>query len=99
MKKSEWNEERLKALLSQLPTVKDNRSANQIYQKLILAPKRKSPKKRVGAFAATVLVLFLLMLITPQLIEQIRSQNSADANISSDGKLVQTEADAAKSEP
>lgn len=39
------------------------------------------------------------MLITPQLIEQIRSQNSADANISSDGKLVQTEADAAKSEP
>lgn len=99
MKKSEWNEERLKALLSQLPTVKDNRSANQIYQKLILAPKRKSPKKRVGAFVATVLVLFLLMLITPQLIEQIRSQNSADANISSDGKLVQTEADVAKSEP
>ncbi|MEC1260491.1 RsiX protein [Bacillus swezeyi] len=103
MKKSEWNEDRLKALLSQLPTVKDNRSANQVYQKLILTkPKSKSPKKRAGAFAATVLVLFLLMLMTPQLIEQIRSQNGTDANISSDGKLESGSmemADAARSEP
>ncbi|WFA03522.1 RsiX protein [Bacillus sp. HSf4] len=84
MKKSEWNEERLKALLSQLPTVKDNRSANQIYQKLVLAqPKHKLPKKRAGAVAATVLVLFLLMLMSPQLIDQIRSQNGSDANMPS----------------
>ncbi|EME76524.1 GerMN domain-containing protein [Bacillus sonorensis] len=84
MKKSEWNEERLKMLLSQLPTVKDDRSAKQIYQKLLLAqPKMKSPKNRAGAFAATVMVLFLLMLITPQLVDQIRSQSGEKADIAS----------------
>ncbi|MDA1475031.1 RsiX protein [Bacillus changyiensis] len=87
MKKSEWDEERLKVLLNQLPMVKDDRSANQIYQKLWMAkPQHKSSKKRIGAFTATVLVLFLLMLITPQLVEQNSSQNGGAHDLS-EGKI------------
>ncbi|MDA7027777.1 RsiX protein [Bacillus sp. CLL-7-23] len=88
MKKSKWDEEQLKVLLSQLPMVKDDRSANQIYQKLWMAkPQHKSSKKRIGAFTATVLVLFLLMLITPQLVEQNSSQNGEAHDLSSQGKI------------
>ncbi|KMM61367.1 RsiX protein [Bacillus glycinifermentans] len=84
MKKSEWNEERLKTLLSQLPTVKDDRSPHQIYQKLLHAQPKKTPsKKRYGAFAATVCILFLLMLITPQLVYQTKVQNGEKPDIAS----------------
>ncbi|AOR98629.1 Sigma-X negative effector [Bacillus subtilis subsp. subtilis] len=40
--KSEWNEEQIKELLSQLPAVKDHRSPQDIYKRLTMA-KRKNP--------------------------------------------------------
>ncbi|NUJ19157.1 RsiX protein [Bacillus glycinifermentans] len=105
MKKSEWNEERLKMLLSQLPTVKDDRSPYQIYQKLLHAQPKKTPsKKRFGAFAASVCVLFLLVLITPQLVDQTK-QNGENPDIASasqskvEAKHKETKTAADRSEP
>lgn len=43
--RSNWSEERIKVLLSQLPKVEDNRSSKQIYQQMLMASgkKRKVP--------------------------------------------------------
>jgi hypothetical protein len=35
MQNTEWNDEQLEKLLKQLPSVKDNRTRNEIYQKLM----------------------------------------------------------------
>lgn len=41
--KSDWNEEQIKELLSQLPAVKDHRSPQDIYKRLSMAKSKKSP--------------------------------------------------------
>ncbi len=40
--KSEWNEEQIKELLSQLPAVKDHRSPQDIYKRLTMAKRKKA---------------------------------------------------------
>ncbi|CAM5277422.1 hypothetical protein BSAF29S_06291 [Bacillus safensis subsp. safensis] len=39
--RSDWSEERIKVLLSQLPKVEDNRSSKQIYQQVLMASGKK----------------------------------------------------------
>lgn len=44
--KSEWNEEQIKELLSQLPAVKDHRSPQDIYKRLTMAKRKNKPAVR-----------------------------------------------------
>lgn len=68
--KSEWNEEQIKELLSQLPAVKDHRSPQDIYKRLTMAKSKKSPL--LGGLAPRVPLqlrflspsLFLLISLT-----------------------------------
>lgn len=41
--KSDWNEEQIKELLSQLPAVKDHRSPQDIYKRLSMVKRKKKP--------------------------------------------------------
>ncbi|BBP90409.1 hypothetical protein BsIDN1_40270 [Bacillus safensis] len=55
--RSDWSEERIKVLLSQLPKVEDNRSSKQIYQQVLMASgKKKKSVKWIGPAVATVVV-------------------------------------------
>lgn len=44
--KSEWNEEQIKELLSQLPAVKDHRSPQDIYKRLTMAKRKNKPDRK-----------------------------------------------------
>lgn len=44
--KSEWNEEQIKELLSQLPAVKDHRSPQVIYKRLTMEKRKNKPAVR-----------------------------------------------------
>ncbi|MFS0656390.1 sigma X negative regulator [Bacillus sp. 179-C3.3 HS] len=69
--RSDWSEERLKVLLSQLPKVEDNRSSKQVYQQMLLAStKKKKQVKWIGPAVATVVVLFMAFIISPQLFQR-----------------------------
>ncbi|MGE6629490.1 sigma X negative regulator [Bacillus sp. NPDC077027] len=71
MKRSDWNEERIKVLLSQLPKVEDSRSSKHIYQKLLVASQMKKKNiKWIGPAVATVVVLFMVFFIAPHLFQQ-----------------------------
>ncbi|MDI0272842.1 sigma X negative regulator [Bacillus safensis] len=85
--RSDWSEERIKVLLSQLPKVEDNRSSKQIYQQMLMASgKKKKSVKWIGPAVATVVVLFMAFLISPHLFQpaaqehhqQMKMDSSAD---------------------
>ena len=84
--RSDWSEERIKVLLSQLPKVEDNRSSKQIYQQMLLASgKKKKSVKWIGPAVATVVVLFMAFLISPHLFQpaahdmkRVKMESSAD---------------------
>ncbi|MFJ5965036.1 sigma X negative regulator [Bacillus sp. NPDC093026] len=67
--RSDWNEERIKVLLSQLPKVEDNRSSKQIYQQVLMAGVKKKSVKWIGPAVAMVVVLFMAFLISPHLFQ------------------------------
>ncbi|MCM2988701.1 sigma X negative regulator [Bacillus safensis] len=68
--RSDWSEERIKVLLSQLPKVEDNRSSKQIYQQVLMANgKKKKSVKWIGPAVATVVVLFMAFIISPHLFQ------------------------------
>ncbi|MBQ4817901.1 sigma X negative regulator [Bacillus pumilus] len=69
--RSDWSEERIKVLLSELPKVEDNRSSKQIYQQMLMTSRQKKKSaKWIGPAVATVVVLFMAFLISPHLFQQ-----------------------------
>ncbi len=84
--RSNWSEERIKVLLSQLPKVEDNRSSKQIYQQMLMASgKKKKSARWIGPAVATVVVLFMAFLISPHLfqpaaqdIKKVKMDSSAE---------------------
>ncbi|MEI4790481.1 sigma X negative regulator [Bacillus sp. FJAT-53060] len=84
--RSDWSEERIKVLLSQLPKVEDNRSSKQIYQKMLMASgKKKRSVIWIGPAVATVVVLFMAFLISPHLfkpsahdMKKVKMESNAD---------------------
>ncbi|AOZ90201.1 sigma X negative regulator [Bacillus xiamenensis] len=84
--RSDWSEERIKVLLSQLPKVEDNRSSKQIYQQMLMASgKKKKSVRWIGPAVATVVVLFMAFLISPhffqpaaQDIKKVKMGSNAD---------------------
>ncbi|MCY8526107.1 sigma-X negative effector [Bacillus atrophaeus] len=97
MMKSDWNEERIKELLNQLPIVKDQRSANDIYACLLKAKhKKKLPVSWIGPAVATAIVVYIAFIISPHLFpkSQFENKETADDSAAAEMKL----ADSQKSE-
>ncbi|WP_042346293.1 GerMN domain-containing protein [Bacillus massiliigorillae] len=63
MKKSQWNENEIKSLFSQLPTITDNRDPQKIYEKAIVS-KTKKPINRWLTMTASAAVVCLLSFFT-----------------------------------
>ncbi|KAF1679793.1 sigma-X negative effector [Bacillus sp. SKDU12] len=75
MMKSEWNEEQVKELLSQLPAVKDHRSPHDIYKRLTMANSKKKPTVRwIGPACAAAIAIYIAFIITPHFFNQAQPQ-------------------------
>ncbi len=62
--RSNWSEERIKVLLSQLPKWRTTTS-KQIYQQMRCNAEEKESARWIGPAVATVVVLFMAFLISP----------------------------------
>ncbi|QOR65311.1 hypothetical protein IM538_15975 [Cytobacillus suaedae] len=65
MKKSEWNDEQLEHLLTQMPIVRDNRDPREIYQSISSKVKRKKKNTWIIPSLATAAALALIIIIGP----------------------------------
>ncbi|MCY7902306.1 GerMN domain-containing protein [Bacillus inaquosorum] len=75
MMKSDWNEEQIKELLSQLPAVKDHRSPQDIYKLLTMAKSKKKPAVRwIGPACATAIAVYIAFIISPHFFDQAQPQ-------------------------
>ncbi|MGD7091387.1 GerMN domain-containing protein [Bacillus subtilis] len=75
MMKSEWNEEQIKELLSQLPAVKDHRSAQDIYKRLTMAKRKNKPAVRwIGPACAAAIAVYIAFIISPHFFDQAQPQ-------------------------
>lgn len=80
MKRRDWNEEQIKQLLQQLPSVNDKRTADDLYRSIQFKHKaRKKPKTWVVPAIATVAALFIFMLISPYIFQGLFSTNEESA--------------------
>ncbi|MDK1003507.1 anti-sigma-X factor RsiX [Bacillus subtilis] len=75
MMKSEWNEEQIKELLSQLPAVKDHRSPQDIYKRLTMAKRKNKPAvKWIGPACAAAIAVYIAFIISPHFFDQAQPQ-------------------------
>lgn len=104
MKKSQWNDEKIVALLRNFPEIQDKRDSQEIYQHII---KKESPKKRYWIpVLATMVTIFLLGILAASMIdnrnehagfenkamEQEESDSDGGNRILQDKKVESTEA-------
>lgn len=80
---SKWNEEKLEKLLNSMPTVDDDRDADQLYEKV-----QQRTQKKKSAFhtpkwlfpsAAGVAILLIVALIVPQYLPVKNSESALDS--------------------
>jgi hypothetical protein len=87
MRKSEWSDNELEKLLSEMPKIKDHRDPRDIYQSLSIKAKiRKRPVWIVPSVASAAAVL-LLFLLAPNIWQSVtedsnsfKSNSAADSN-------------------
>ncbi|MGD6815714.1 hypothetical protein ACQCVE_01405 [Metabacillus sp. 113a] len=87
MKRSEYNDEQLQELLSQLPTLKDKRSREEIYRGLARSRSARHKKIWIGPLLASFAALLILTLISPFWLEELGTTpegNSVKENIALD---------------
>ncbi|MBM7604466.1 hypothetical protein JOC75_002469 [Metabacillus crassostreae] len=76
MKRQEWNDEKLEQILRQLPQVQDKRSSEDIYQRILTKQQnRKKLKTWIAPTFATVAAMFIFILFSPYLFQEITSSN------------------------
>ncbi|MEH7636186.1 sigma X negative regulator [Bacillus pumilus] len=91
--RSDWSEERIKVLLSELPKVEDNRSSKQIYQQMLMTSRQKKKSaKWIGPAVATVVVLFMAFLISPHLFQQVAQDHHQQMKMDSSADKSQVNA-------
>ncbi|WP_226666916.1 hypothetical protein [Metabacillus litoralis] len=82
MKRQEWNEEKLEQLLKQLPHVHDKQSAEDIYQSILYKQQnRKKSKSWIAPTFATVAALFIFLMFTPYLFQEITSSSNEEKSM------------------
>jgi len=81
LRKREWNEDQLEQLLQQLPSVKDKRTADQIYQQIQYKQRaKKRTKTWIAPAIATVGALMIFAIMTPYLFNGFTS-SSEESNM------------------
>lgn len=92
MKKSQWKEEEIETLLSQLPKVKDHRDPKDIYAN---AQKSRRFKKKTNwkPIITSAAALFIIAIISPFFFFHESSQQETAQDKASDEKVVQKTAD------
>lgn len=81
MKKSEWNDEQLEQMLSQMPRVKDNRKPQEIYQNITLKMNKQKKKVWMVPTIASVAAALLLFILAPSFIDNMNSSSSDSAEM------------------
>ncbi|WP_273129096.1 hypothetical protein [Bacillus weihaiensis] len=85
MKKREWNEEEIKQLLNQLPSITDHRTSSEMYQHIERKIKGRNQRTWIAPTIATLAALFLFALMTPYLFQEISSSSYEEAADESGG--------------
>jgi len=81
LKKREWNENQLEQLLQQLPSVKDKRTADQIYQQIQFKQQvKKRTRTWVAPTIASVAALMIFAIMTPYVFNSFTS-SSEESNM------------------
>lgn len=76
MKRQEWNDEKIEQLLKQLPHVQDQQSSVDIYQSILYKQNnRKKSRTWIAPTLATIAALFIFILFSPFLFQEITSSN------------------------
>ncbi|MEH7388273.1 hypothetical protein V7147_23170 [Bacillus sp. JJ1521] len=81
MKKSEWSDEQLEQMLSQMPGIKDNRRPQEIYQNITLKMNRRKKKVWLVPTIASVAAALLLFILAPSFINNMNSSSSDSAEM------------------
>ncbi|MCA1030563.1 hypothetical protein LCL95_05845 [Bacillus timonensis] len=85
MKKSEWNDEQLEQLFKQMPSIKDQRSPQDIYQNISSKVKKKKKYTWVFPSLATAAALFIFFIIAPSILNNQESNLSLGQDSSEEG--------------
>ncbi|MEH7224239.1 hypothetical protein V7112_10585, partial [Bacillus sp. JJ1566] len=99
MKKSEWNDEQLEQMLSQMPTIKDNRKPQEIYQNISLKTNKRKKKVWIVPTIASVAAALLLFILAPSFITNMNSSSSDSAEMARDNTSIAINKEASKDEP
>ncbi len=82
MKKSEWNDEQLEQMLSQMPGIKDNRRPQEIYQNITLKMNKRKKKVWIVPAIASMAAALLLFILAPSFINNMNSSSFDSAEMS-----------------
>lgn len=77
VKKSEWNDQQIEDLLSQMPKIKDERDPQDIYQNIVVKMNKKRQRVWMMPAVATVGAALLLFILVPGLLDGNSSQENA----------------------
>ncbi|WP_175991165.1 hypothetical protein [Bacillus sp. Marseille-Q1617] len=77
MKKSEWNDREMEEMIRQLPTIKDERHPSYIYAQVRKKNKAWTGMRKYVPALAALAALFIVVLLTPALMSQLSSEDSA----------------------
>lgn len=84
MKRQKWNEEQLEQLLKQLPSVKDKKTSEEIYQSIQFKQQKNNTSKTwIAPTIATVSALFIFAMISPFLFQNINPNEESAKDIAS----------------
>ncbi|MEH7236897.1 hypothetical protein [Bacillus sp. JJ1562] len=82
MKKSEWSDEQLEQMLSQMPGIKDNRKPQEIYQNITLKMNKRKKKVWIVPTIASMAAALLLFILAPSFINNMNSSSLDSAEMS-----------------
>lgn len=79
MKKNDWDEAEIEHLLKEMPSMKDNRSRDEIYQAVNRSKSVKKPKTWGYPALAGIAALLIFALISPSLLNSINQQGAENS--------------------
>lgn len=88
MKKSEWSDEQLEQMLTQMPGIKDKRKPQEIYQNISLKMNKKKRKVWLVPTIASAAAALLLFILAPSFINNMNSSSSDSAQMAKENSSI-----------
>ncbi|WP_312098623.1 hypothetical protein [Niallia sp.] len=101
MQKQKWNEEKIKQILKQMPSIKDDRSPEIIYRTIQMEEKTVRKAKRIMPILATACTIMILFIISQSFFdskESLKSERKVAENSSIMKAEISDEAEQSKME-